>query len=367
MCPEGRPSSRRTIGSILSGAISHLLFHAIPPAPWMIPPPLSPAWFSQFSDPYAVLGVSVSADDRRILKRYHQVAKRLHPDVQTDSSEDHETFVAQILAKLVNPAYQRLKQEKQRSEILATLRFKVRRLVREGQFQPQGEASRHLQTVPEAEVDTVYEATLQQISATQYDSTASFTTCTQQISELNLVYFQRKMGEAIIREKRTGMIRVPSQSAAPAQANPAQAHSGQAASGQAAAAHDEISYSDRHYQRAREYLQARNAPAAIQELKDALKLEPKNSNFHSLMGQAYLLHQLPGMAKVHFKQALKLDPNNGVAQKYARQLNIDLTPTPTHPPNDPETRPNPETPSNPAAAAPAPRGFLGRLFSNAPK
>jgi len=334
----------------------------------MTHPPLSPAWFSQFSDPYAVLGVSVSADDRRILKRYHQVAKRLHPDVQTDSSEDHETFVTQILAKLVNPAYQRLKQEKQRSEILATLRFKVRRLVREGQFQPQGEASRHLQTVPEAEVDTVYEATLQQISATQYDSTASFTTCTQQISELNLVYFQRKMGEAIIREKRTGVIGVSSRSAS-GQATPSSATSaatsGQASSSSAAPGPGPMAYSDRHYQRAREYLRAKNAPAAIQELKDALKLEPKNSNFHSLMGQAYLLNQLPGMAKVHFKQALKLDPNNSVAQKYARQLNLDLTPTPPPAAAAPAAPPTPT--AKPAAPAAAPKGFLGRLFSNAHK
>jgi curved DNA-binding protein CbpA len=335
----------------------------------MTPPPLSPAWFSQFSDPYAVLGVSVSADDRRILKRYHQVAKRLHPDVQADASEDQAAFVTQTLAKLVNPAYQRLKQEKQRSEILATLRFKVRRLVREGQFHPQGEASRHLQTVLEAEVDTVYEATLQHLSETQYDSADSFTTCTQQISELNLVYFQRKMGEAIIREKRTGVIGVSSWPAAPVQASSAQAASGQAPSGQAASdqaavGHEAVSYSDRHYQRAREYLRAKNAPAAIQELKDALKLEPKNSNFHSLMGQAYLLNQLPGMAKVHFKQALKLDPNNGVAQKYARQLNLDLTPTPPHP-APPAAQPTPT--AKPADPAAAPKGFLGRLFSNAHK
>jgi len=140
------------------------------------PSPLSPAWFSQFSDPYAVLGVVVTVDDRRILKRYHQVAKRLHPDVQDEASADQEAFITQTLAKLVNPAYQRLKQEKQRSEVLATLRFKVRR--REGQFHPQGEASLHLQTVPESEVDTVYDHTLQQISETRYDSVASFTACT---------------------------------------------------------------------------------------------------------------------------------------------------------------------------------------------
>lgn len=317
----------------------------------MTPPPLSPAWFSQFTDPYAVLGVSVTADDRRILKRYHQVAKRLHPDVQSGLATEQDPFTTQALPKLVNPAYQRLKQEKQRSEILALLRFKVRRLVREGQFQLQGEESRHLQTVPEAEVDTVYEHTLQQISATQYDSAAAFAACTHRISELNLVYFQRKMGEPIIREKRVGMMKVPSNGPS---APPGEGRASQPATGQGATVDNTPAYADRHYQRAREYLKARNAPAAIQELRDALKLEPKNSNFHSLMGQAYLLNKLPGMAKVHFKQALRIDPNNVVAQKYARQLNLDLS-ADAPPSHDPKP-----------AEKPA-KGFLGRLFSNAPK
>lgn len=318
----------------------------------MTPPPLSPVWFSQFSDPYAVLGVAVTADDRRILKRYHQVAKRLHPDVQGGAAADQEAFVAQTLTKLVNPSYQRLKQEKQRSEILAMLRFKVRRLAREGTFQPQGEASRHLQTVPEAEVDTVYEHRLQQLSETQYDSAASFTACTHQISELNLVYFQRKMGDAIIREKRVGMVQVPS----PGQASPGQTDPGPASPGQATpdqtSADGASPYADRHYQRAKAYLQAKNAPAAIQELRDALKLEPKNSQFHGLMGQAYLLNHLPGMAKVHFKQALRLDPNNTVAQKYARQLNLDPTVKTAAGESSPRSSPPPS------------KGFLGRLFSN---
>ncbi|MFH7244384.1 MAG: DnaJ domain-containing protein [Spirulina sp.] len=317
----------------------------------MTHPPLSPAWFSQFTDPYAVLGVSVTADDRRILKRYHQVAKRLHPDVQNDPSSESDAFANQALPKLVNPAYQRLKQEKQRSEILALLRFKVRRLVREGQFQPQGKESQHLQTVPEAEVDTVYEHTLQEISATQYNSADDFTACTHRISELNLVYFQRKMGETIIREKRVGVMKSPVSGRT---VTPSDGGGSQATMGQGSAVDSAPAYADRHYQRAREYLQGKNAPAAIQELRDALKLEPKNSNFHSLMGQAYLLNKLPGMAKVHFKQALRIDPNNVVAQKYARQLKIDIEPTaPTQSPS-------------PRSTAPA-KSFLGRLFSNAPK
>lgn len=274
-------------------------------------PPFSTNWLNQFTDPYAVLGVSVAADERRILKRYHRVAKQLHPDIQADHTAEYQDFVNQVLAKLVNPAYQRLKQDKNRSETLATLRFKVRRLVREDRFKPQGECSRRLLATPEAEVDLVYEHALDQLSEHQYKSVAAFTECTQQISELNLTYFRRKMGEAIIREKRTGLVSatthapvVTTTAAAPTEVNPA-------------------TYADRHFRRAHDYLKAKNAAAAIPELKDALKLDPKNSNYHCLIGQAYLMENLPGMAKVHFKQALRINPNNSVALKYARQLKID--------------------------------------------
>jgi tetratricopeptide (TPR) repeat protein len=303
--------------------------------------PFSPDWINQFTDPYAVLGISVAADDRRILKRYHLVAKCLHPDAQATNSPEHTKFVSQILPKLVNPAYQRLKQDKTRSEVLATLRFKVRRLSRDSQLKPEHEQSRHLLEVPEADVDVVYEHALGKLSEGQYDSVATFETCTQAIGELNLVYLQRKMGNTIIREKRTGLMGAPT-------TNPIATTPPSSTTSTATA----IPYADRHFQRAHEYLKAKNIPAAIQELKDALKIDPKNSNYHCLMGQAYLLNNLTGMAKVHFKQALRFNPNHGVALKYARQLKIDLTPTPVKDYKNAST-----------SGSPAPTSSQGRLFS----
>jgi hypothetical protein len=41
----------------------------------------STEWVHRFTDPYALLGVSVAADDRRILKRYHAIAKQLEASV----------------------------------------------------------------------------------------------------------------------------------------------------------------------------------------------------------------------------------------------------------------------------------------------
>jgi curved DNA-binding protein CbpA len=308
-------------------------------------PAFSPAWLNQFSsDPYAVLGVSVAADERRILKRYRLVAKQLHPDVHLAAPPGQQVFVGQMLSKLVNPAYQRLKQDRGRSEILATLRFKVRRLTREQELAPETDAGQRLLSIVEAEVDLVYEDTLGQLCQGQYDSPEAFELYTVQIAELNLVYLRRKMGAVVMREKRTGLMATsmattpPGTASEPSSANPSLS----------------ISYADRHFKRAQEYLRTKNITAAIQELKDAIKLDPKNSNYHCLIGQVYLLANLPGMAKVHLKQALRLEPTHGIALKYAQQLKLDLSfltidPSPTSP------SPNP--------AQPRKNGLFGGIFS----
>ncbi|HEY9877534.1 MAG TPA: DnaJ domain-containing protein [Leptolyngbyaceae cyanobacterium] len=274
--------------------------------------PFDPDWIKQFTDPYAVLGVSLAADERRILKRYRQVAKVLHPDAHVGGDSTMGEFANQTLARLVNPAYQRLKAEKDRSETLATLRFKVRRLSRDNTLNATGEQAQQLLNVPEPEIEIFYEQALLKLSEEQYNSPDNFDALTRQISELNLIYLRRKMGEPIIREKRSGLVAAGSVGNVPVPA--------------ADAPRKTVSYAERHSVRAQDYLKNGNYSAAIQELKDALKIDAHNSSYHCLIGQAYLLNQLPGMAKVHFKQAIKLNPKNDVALKYARQLQIDLKP-----------------------------------------
>ncbi|TVP66290.1 MAG: molecular chaperone DnaJ [Leptolyngbya sp. LCM1.Bin17] len=308
----------------------------------MSQPAFSPAWLNRYTDPYAILGVSVAADERRILKRYRVVAKLLHPDTHIDTPTDQQAFVSQVFSKLVNPAYQRLKQDKGRSEVLATLRFKVRRLTRDGQLQPSDHLSRQLLGIPEAEVELFYEHALEQLIGNQYASLEAFEANTPPIAELNLVYLRRKMGDPVIREKRTGLITAPVPKTSVANPEPPKDNGTPG-----------LAYADRHFQRAQEYLKAKAIPAAIQELKDALRIDPKNHKYHCLMGQAYLLSNLPGMAKVHFKQALRLNPKNAVALKYAQQLKLDIASI-IQPQSGAEAK---STPSS------AKRPLFGRIFS----
>ncbi|XGV97316.1 MAG: DnaJ domain-containing protein [Leptolyngbya sp. BL-A-14] len=272
-------------------------------------------WLTNFSDPYAVLGVSLAADDRRVLKRYRSVAKLLHPDHYTPDDTTTKDLASQLFARLVNPAYQKLKQEKGRKENVSLLRLHVRRLYRDAPLAPQGELARQLAKQPVNGVDVFYEQAIAQLSESQYQPLDQFAPLTQQLCELNLVYLQLKMGETLIREKRTGLVAAPE--AKPLQFTPTAAENETVTE----------SYAQRHYRRAQEYMKKGNWKEAEQELRDAIKIEAGKSEYHALLGVAYLQQNLHSMAKVYIRQALKLNPKEPLACKLAPKLGIEIAVT----------------------------------------
>jgi len=84
----------------------------------------------------------------------------------------------------------------------------------------------------------------------------------------------------------------------------------------------EHKYAERHYQRAIQYANQANWTICVQELREAIKLEPDNSDYHALLGVVHFQQNLPGMATVYIRQALKLNPQNPLALKYASKLKI---------------------------------------------
>lgn len=269
----------------------------------------SPEWLSQFSDPYAVLGLSVAADDRSVLKRYHAIAKLLHPDSVATAHPGEREFANQLLARLVNPAYQRLKQEKTRAEQAALLRLWAKRLSREAAPFPRTDTAQQLLKIPAQELDVFYEQTIAKLAESQYQPLSQFETITQQIAELNLLYLHLK-ADSQIREKRTGI--VAAQQAKPIQFTPSTAETTEIA----------VSYAQRHYQRAQEYAKKQDWSQVVVELRDAIRLESDRSEYHSLLAKAYLMQNLTGMAKVHFRQALKFNPNDALALQYAAKFGL---------------------------------------------
>jgi len=278
-----------------------------------------PDWFDKLTDPYAVLGLALTADDQRVLKRYRQVAKILHPDHRDQDDAATREIAGQLLSRLVNPAYQRLKQEKGRSEYKVVLRIQVRRFYREG-WQPAGVLASQLIRQPIHQVDMFYEHSIGELAEVQYQSLAEFADIAEQLHELNLVYFRLNLGEKPVTEKRTGLVAAKDVRSTPLAS---------------LTLHPEMpteTYAQRHYRRAQDYISKQNWPFAVQELRDAIKLEPSNSDYHALLSLAYFHQKLFGMAKVHCRQALKLNPQNTLATKYAAKLDV----TPLIPQNLPD-------------------------------
>lgn len=301
-------------------------------------------------DPFALLGVSVSADEKRIAKRYRQVAKQLHPDAlaslptATTASSDIEIpslnadSAAQVIARIVNPSYQKLKHEKTRQETLTNLRFRVRRLVRTEKLVPTFPSAQELATIDDDQVDIFYEQALSRVAEGQFQSLDELYAFSLEIGQLNLVLLRRKLDDVLIRPKRAGLLTT---AVTPTAAGPATiGRVGRSArpsgtlaqgSGNGPSAEDtagevgeppEINYAKKHTVRAKTYLVKKNYEMAVQELREAIKITPQDPELHSMIGQVYYKQKLSGMAKTHFRQALKLRSDHRIAQKYSKLLGI---------------------------------------------
>jgi curved DNA-binding protein CbpA len=319
-------------------------------------------------DPFALLGVSVSADEKRIAKRYRQIAKQLHPDALAgECSAGSMTYeiATQVIARIVNPSYQKLKHEKSRQETLSIIRLRVRRLIRTEKLLPTFDSGRKLIEIADEGVDIFYEQTLSAIAQCQFRSLVELHTHSLEIGQLNLIFLSRKLENLVIRSKRAGLMSAPvTPTAASAIAANYEAATSTTALGSTEnlaenpqvnpqidpPINPQVNYVQKHTARAKTYLVQQNYDAAVQELREALKIASKSPELHSMIGQVYYKQKLSGMAKTHFRQALKLKPDHKVALKYSQLLGISA---------DGEAR----QPAPQATAAPLPKAWLGRLLN----
>lgn len=301
----------------------------------------SPDWLQEFADPYAVLGISLASDDKRILKQYRNVAKLLHPDRYVGADRGTQEFAGQLLARLVNPAYEQLKQEKNRVEVVAILRLQVKQMMQQGTLVPKTEVARQLMRQPVQSAEIFYEQQVSRLAETLYQSFEQFEPIIQQLRELNLVYMQFKLGDQSLREKRSGLIQPEVRTPAPTA--PVTAEDLPKSVMDTSARN---LYAGRHHDRAKQYIDKGAYDKAVLELKDALRMDAQQAEYHALLSYSYLCQDLPGMAKVYCQQALKLEPEHKLAQQLAKKLKLQPTaPTPTK-----------------ATTAPAKRGLFGGLF-----
>jgi curved DNA-binding protein CbpA len=248
------------------------------------------------SDYYAVLGLPVTANAMQIRQRYLAIAKRLHPDVYGLSAED-KLVACQYLTKLVSPAYNVLNNERERTEYSALIKLIAKRLMKQEQnIQPTSKIAQKLLSAPQ---EFSYERAVEVIAQRQYESLPQIMNFTSQLSELNLVYLVASEGyvkaspAAEHKKIQDDDLTVPLEEFPPRVVNPEQIKN--------------------LIKNAEDLITNKQWSTALQELREGLKLENKNSKIHALLGVIYLNQKLAGMAKISFQQALKYNPQEPIA------------------------------------------------------
>ncbi|KAI9133766.1 DnaJ domain-containing protein [Acaryochloris sp. CCMEE 5410] len=269
-------------------------------------------------DHYASLGLSIGASKGEIRKRYFKIARSLHPDSCPDGMDKAEA--SRMLSKLVNPAYEVLSQDKDFEEYKVLLRLVGQRANREvNPSSMQTPEAQELLTT--SSFEERYQEQVQQLAQNQFENLDGILAVVSRLSELNLAYLIR----------REGTQKPGARAAQPMQARAAQAQPEAAAKPETSVSPSPAEQSppqeaatsqfvNDYCRRAEELIQKNRLNDAIVELRDALKLEPKNSRCHTLMGSIYLQKKSLKMAKVHFTQALNSDPQNAEAIKGKQKL-----------------------------------------------
>jgi curved DNA-binding protein CbpA len=300
-----------------------------------------------FTDYYAILGLPITADSLQIRKRYLAVAKKLHPDLFEGTDEDKLSAI-QYFSKLVNPAYNLLTQERERTEYSALLRLLAKRLMRRSErIQPKGETALQLL---HSSSSKAYEHLIKDLARVQYDSLPQALDHIAHLSELNLVYILLEEG---YRPFGTEVHKIKSVATTPTEGDITVVQRGQAsvaASGSSAA----MGYASRfnsgaefngnsgdttatnipqnsgansgtdiseQIATAEKYIAQKQWASALRELREAVKRDQKHSRAHALLGLTYMNQKLMGMAKVSFQQALKINPKEELALKYIAEIN----------------------------------------------
>jgi curved DNA-binding protein CbpA len=324
-----------------------------------------------FNDYYAVLGLPLTAEASHVRRRYLLIAKCLHPDIHGRTSIEKQV-ATQYLSKMVNPAYNVLSQERERTEYSAILKLLGKRLMKRNQkFAPQSDIAKNYLT---SSKDINYEQAIQEIAKVQYQDLEQALENISLLSELNLVHILLQEGykpslnefgnSGIISPRSSSAIASPNTNSStanpiysnntnssyqmrseskvqPRNANNTTNTTNPVANGStnSASQSNNINQSansnsnstnignniasgsiNHHIRQAEIYVNQQLWASALKELRSAIQIDCTNSKCHALLGFVYMNQKLAGMAKVSFQQALKLNPNEPIAIKYISQV-----------------------------------------------
>ncbi|MEB3173682.1 MAG: tetratricopeptide repeat protein [Cyanobacteriota bacterium] len=288
----------------------------------MISFPLKQGLFQyDLMDHYAILGASLDATPQQIRQAYLKVAYRLHPDTCKVASEGDKKLAAKLFSKLVNPAYEALSRETSRTEYLLIASQTARNVKDEAEKIARLNANTQKLWAAKNNPELVYRQILQPLTQDLYSGDLSqIFPKIAQISELNLVFL-------LLKGEQKTRVRPPAQAqprGTVVQSTPLEA-SGTVEAPAAPPPAPKLSPQEAHLRRANEYFDKNQFNQAISELRELLKLEPKNAEAHCLLGLSYLKSKMLTMAKVHIKTAWELDPSNPRILMAKRELDKQST------------------------------------------
>ena len=266
---------------------------------------------NDFTDYHAILGVSLDADAKQIRKRYLKIARKLHPDSLAGATDGEKQRASELLSKMVNPAYEKLTQEKEMAEHKVVLRMRGQQLSRQSTtLSIQTAAAKALLGAGDAL--NLYNSDLKKLAEQQYESLEQVLDITGQISELNLAYLVSSAGNTAatapstpVSASKTGD-KTPATTARRSAAPPPPPPSPR---------QQRESIIDSYLNRAQEFERKKNYSKAILEMREAVKAHPNNAACHSQLANLYLKVSQATMARIHLKRALEIDPNNALARQ----------------------------------------------------
>ena len=294
---------------------------------------------SQFNhDYYAALGLPITSNPQYIRNVYLRIARILHPDVYGFSAEEKEV-ATQYLAKLVNPAYNGLMKEQDRQAYQWIFKLLAKRLMqRSRNIQIHSQMACELLMTPS---DDIYEQLLTEIAKVQYQSLQHILDYTAEISELNLVYILCKEGY------QHGAVNMPpvlvpmlppkttksrAKNFLPPPSKPSYAYNLQYVSSNSQVQSDDtliqtrvesnhLQTIDNRIKACEVYILQRSWQLALQDLREILLVDSKNSRCLALLGLVYKNINQPAMAKAGFKRSLQINPQEALALKHLLESN----------------------------------------------
>ena len=255
-------------------------------------------------DHHAILGVPLDADAKQVRKRYLKIARKLHPDSLRAATDEQKQQASELLSKLVNPAYEKLSQEKSSVEHKVSLRLKGQQL----QAQPAllSLSTEQFKKVAKSNnVEYAYNNALEPLVLKQYESLDQVMDAIGDISELNAIYVMRQGGSS-------GQAEQPDR--------PSNDSGGDTTPDDDEGKVTVLSHRERRAKliesfinRAKEFEYKGNFSRAIVELREAVKAHPQNPKCHAELGRMYMRSKQLKLASIHTNRALEIEPKNEMA------------------------------------------------------